>query len=224
MQHFVRGEWLPYESDVLLDLLTSCFLNTPEYCRLTRVVRDISSTDIVAGDMKPNFRQVVEARLRQLGRVSPDIRGREIRGRAVSAHELVLDELWYETGVSREVFIQFITAERRIAGFLRLSLPTTKPFIEELNEAAIIREVHVYGQAVSIGQSLSGKAQHAGLGKELIDRAATIAAREGYGRLAVISAVGTREYYRKRGFTDGDLYQFLDLTTWPGRNPADGFA
>jgi elongator complex protein 3 len=95
---------------------------------------------------------------------------------------------------------------------LRLSLPSGKPLIAELVDAAMIREVHVYGQALAIGESAPGKPQHLGLGSRLIERAAEIASEHGYGRLAVISAVGTREYYRKRGFADGALYQVRALT------------
>jgi len=68
MQVYQRGEWTPYSEEVLLDVLSACFLSTPEYCRLTRVVRDIPSTDIVAGEMKPNLatplRRASSSRLR----------------------------------------------------------------------------------------------------------------------------------------------------------------
>jgi len=211
MQMYQRGEWQPYAEEVLLNVLTTCFMRTPEYCRLTRVVRDIPSTDIVAGEMKPNFRQEVERALLQRGLCSPDIRGREIRGEVVSPDALHLDELWYDTGVSREVFLQYITEDRRIAAFLRLSLPQAAPILPELENAAMIREVHVYGQAVSFGETVPGKAQHSGLGTRLIERATELAREQGFARLAVISAVGTRAYYRARGFRDGDLYQFLPL-------------
>ena len=211
MQMYQRGEWQPYSEEVLLNVLTTCFMRTPEYCRLTRVVRDIPSTDIVAGEMKPNFRQEVERALLQRGLRSPDIRGREIRGEVVSPDALHLDELWYDTGVSREVFLQYVTEDRRIAAFLRLSLPQAAPILPELENAAMIREVHVYGQAVSFGETVPGKAQHSGLGTRLIERAAELAREQGFARLAVISAVGTRAYYRARDFRDGDLYQFRPL-------------
>src|SRR5690606_38043258 len=110
-----------------------------------------------------------------------------------------------------EIFLQYIDADRTIAGFLRLSLPTLPPITGALDGAAIIREVHVYGQSVEIGEASAGKAQHAGLGTQLIERAAAIAAERGYARLAVISAVGTRGYYRARGFEDGELYQMRAL-------------
>jgi elongator complex protein 3 len=211
MQRYRDGSWQPYTHDDLLHVLVECFRRTPEYCRLTRVVRDIPSTDIVAGDMTTNFRQIVEQELERLGERSMDIRGREIRGQAVASEDLYLDEQRYVTSAGEEVFLQFVTGDRRIAAFLRLSLPSEPPLVDELGGAAMIREVHVYGQSLIPGQESPGKAQHAGLGTHLLDRAAEIAAGQGYSQLAVISAVGTREYYRKRGFVDGTLYQFRAL-------------
>jgi elongator complex protein 3 len=153
----------------------------------------------------------VENELARRGERSSDIRSREVRYERVNRSELYLDELWYESGCSEEVFLQFITNERDIAGFLRLSLPTEAPITPELEHAAMIREVHVYGQSLGIGAESSGKAQHVGLGTQLIERAVEIAKERGYGKLAVISAIGTREYYRKRGFRNGDLYQVREL-------------
>jgi elongator complex protein 3 len=209
MQRYLDGSWRPYTQDELLNVLVECFQRTPEYCRLTRVIRDIPGTDIVVGNKTTNFRQMVEAELKQRGLQSGDIRAREVRFRTVSPDQLTLDEVWYSTSAGQEVFLQYITPDRSIAGFLRLSLPDTDaaPLTDELAGAAVIREVHVYGQSVEIGESAPGRAQHAGLGTQLIERAAAIAAERGYARLAVISAVGTRGYYRKRGFHDGVLYQ-----------------
>jgi elongator complex protein 3 len=212
MQRYADGSWQPYTHDELLAVLAACFRQTPEYCRLTRVVRDIPSTDIVVGNQFTNFRQMVEAELVKSGEKSSDIRAREVRFLKVQSDNLTLDELWYESSSGDEVFLQFITAERDIAGFLRLALPTEPPLTPELAGAAMIREVHVYGQAVDIGESSAGRAQHAGLGTQLIERAAALARERGYGRLAVISAIGTRDYYRKRGFVDGALYQVRELS------------
>src|SRR5262249_34591743 len=110
------------------------------------------------------------------------------------------------------VFLQYITADRGIAGFLRLSLPREPAILDELADAAMIREVHVYGQSLEIGETSEGRAQHLGLGKQLIERAAQIAREHGFKRLAVISAIGHREYYRKRGFSDGVLYQIRKIS------------
>jgi elongator complex protein 3 len=211
MQRYEDGSWRPYTYDELLTVLTACFKATPEYCRLTRVIRDIPSTDIVTGNQMTNFRQIVEDELKKQGTRSPDIRAREIRNKPVSPDELHLDENTYSANGGEEIFLQYITDQRDIAGFLRLSLPSGDPITPELAGAAMIREVHVYGQSLEIGELAPGMAQHLGLGKQLIERAVEIARERGYQKLAVISAIGTRAYYRKRGFTDGELYQFRAL-------------
>jgi elongator complex protein 3 len=213
MQYYQKGLWKPYSEPELLDILTFCLMNTPPYCRLTRVIRDIPSTDIVAGNKKTNFRQIAEQKLHEMGKKSQDIRSREVRGQKIEVDKLQLNEVHYTTSVSKEVFLQYILPgqsqdeNNKIVGFLRLSLPTVPNFISELSHAAIIREVHVYGQVVGLGEKSAGKAQHLGVGTQLIEHAKKLASREGFSALAVISAIGTKEYYRKRGFVDKKLYQ-----------------
>ncbi|MEO8609037.1 MAG: tRNA uridine(34) 5-carboxymethylaminomethyl modification radical SAM/GNAT enzyme Elp3 [Chloroflexota bacterium] len=211
MERYEDGTWKPYTHEELLHVLTEVFRLTPEYNRLTRVVRDIPSTDIVAGNQMTNFRQIAENDLAQHGERSRDIRAREVRFRGVETADLRLDETLYTSSWGDEIFLQYITPERGIAGFLRLSLPEEPAITDELLGAAMIREIHVYGQSLEIGELSEGRAQHVGLGKALIERAVDIAQERGYKRLAVISAIGTREYYRKRGFEDGQLYQIRNL-------------
>jgi elongator complex protein 3 len=217
MQQFNQGLWKPYTQDELLYVLTECLKLTPEYCRLTRIIRDIPSTDIVVGNKKTNFREIAERSLASKSEQSSDIRAREIKSQKVSLEDLSLDEVRYSTSVSEEIFLQYITKDRKIAGFLRLSLPKENGFIEELNTSSIIREIHVYGQTTQIGHaptSVDGKhdrAQHLGLGKRLIERAMEISLENKFNKVQVISAIGTREYYRKQGFQDGTLYQYLSL-------------
>ncbi|MBO9310105.1 MAG: tRNA uridine(34) 5-carboxymethylaminomethyl modification radical SAM/GNAT enzyme Elp3 [Chloroflexi bacterium] len=213
MRYYQSGAWQPYSTETLIALLADCLRATPEYCRLTRIIRDIPSTNIVVGNKLTNLRELVEAHLAARGERSRDIRAREVRDSAIAPEALRLDVLSYPTSVGREHFLQFITAERHIAGFLRLSLPDrgVPALHAELEGAAVIREVHVYGQALGFGQEAAGKAQHNGLGTRLIEHAAQIARAHGYARLAVISAVGTRAYYRERAFEDGQLYQLRRL-------------
>ncbi len=212
MQYYKKGLWKPYSHEELLDVVTFAIKSTPEYCRLTRIIRDIPSTDIVVGNKMTNFRQVAEEALKKDGEHSNDIREREIRDQKYTREQLVLKETHYATSVSEEYFLQFVIPEtNQIIGFLRLSLPKEAAFIPELATAALIREVHVYGDLVKLGTRTSDTAQHRGLGSELLVRAQEIAKEAEFKKLTVISAIGTREYYRKRGFSDGELYQHLEL-------------
>jgi len=211
MNYYESGEWRPYQHEELVELLAKCLERTPAYCRVTRVIRDFSSGDIVAGNKVANLREVAEAALAARGASSRDIRAREIRGAYFDPNALVLAIESYKTSIGMEHFLEFTTPDDRLVGFLRLSLPHTPVACAELRHSAMIREVHVYGDSLGLGRRGEGKAQHLGLGRQLIERAETIAAEAGFRDLAVISAVGTREYYRRLDFVDGDLYQHLAL-------------
>ena len=218
MSYHEDGRWRPYGHEELLTVLRACFLATPEYCRLTRVIRDIPGTDIVTGNKLTNFRQIVEASLDADGLRSREIRSREVRGRKIHHDELTLERCEYRGGAGHEVFLQYVTPDDRLAAFLRLGLPELGEESEqeaphdELEDAALLREVHVYGRLVELHRQEPGRPQHVGLGRSLVEAAAGIARRRGYRHLAVISAVGTRRYYRSLGFDDGVLYQLLELS------------
>jgi elongator complex protein 3 (tRNA carboxymethyluridine synthase) len=202
-----RGEWRPYEEDELLAVVSESLPRVPRWCRVTRVIRDISSDDIVAGNKRTNFRQIAEQEIARRGEELVEIRHREIRSDGFSVDELELVDTAYETPSSRERFLELTTPDDRIVGFLRLSLPRKDGFIEELSGRALVRELHVYGGAVSFGAAAGARPQHRGLGIQLLATAEEIARRAGFTGLAVISAIGTRGYYRRQGFADGDLYQ-----------------
>jgi len=134
----------------------------------------------------------------------------------VQLESLTINDLIYTTPVSEEHFLSFETPSDKIAGFLRLSLPKqdlSELEFRDLESSAMIREVHIYGQSLTLGSEMEGAAQHVGLGSELIQKAQEIAQKNGYKRLAVISAVGTREYYAKLGFRLGELYMVKDIHT-----------
>lgn len=207
---YKRGKYLPYSYDELLSVLTSIMPKTPRYCRLTRVVRDIPSPDIVAGNKLTNFRQIVEEQLKKDGNPCQCIRCREIKETTIRAKDLEKEVIEYTTPVSREFFLSFRTKDTdKITGFLRLSLPTVKNFQTELEGESMIREIHVYGQVVGIGTRSEGRPQHLGQGSSLIELAKGISKKAGYDGMAVISSIGTREYYRKKGFENGELYQHM---------------
>jgi elongator complex protein 3 len=201
-----RGEYRPYDEATLVELLARCKALIPPYCRVNRLMRDIPAPDIVAGVKRSNLRQDVQRYMAGHGLLCRCIRCREVRGRAVEIETLRLERLDYATDATRECFLSALTPEGRLAGFLRLSLPQAEPPISELAGCAVIRELHVYGPALELGDRREGAAQHAGLGTRLLDEARRIAREEEYSRVAIIAAVGTRPYYRERGFEQGELY------------------
>jgi elongator complex protein 3 len=209
-----RGEYKPYDQETVIDLLAKCKQMVPRFCRLSRVIRDIPSQYIIEGYRISSLRQNVQRRLRQQGLRCQCIRCREI-GIKRTAGELRMDDLAYDADVAEEHFLSYASSDDHLAAFLRLSLPhdqqASGELFPELRGCAMIREVHVYGPALDIGSDSEGEAQHRGLGRRLIERAEQIARDRGYARLAVISAIGTRGYYRQRGFAQTGLYMVKDV-------------
>lgn len=263
VEHWRNGTWRPYAEEELIGVLVANMQVTPPYVRVSRMIRDISSHDIMAGNKKVNLRQMVDGELARREAAVAEIRTREIGTHKANLSKLELIEFPYETTVSSERFLQWVTPEGKIAGFLRLSLPKADTIAAARAEAenergaigstgceampfegkatshqasrdiapasasaqgersahdvfplaageAMIREVHVYGAVAALGHASTG-AQHTGLGHKLVARACDIAREAGYGRINVISAVGTREYYASLGFEQHSLYQQKEL-------------
>jgi elongator complex protein 3 len=131
-EHWQQGEYTPYDEETLVSLLADCKSLIPPYCRVNRLMRDIPSPNIVEGVKRTNLRQIVQQRMAQKGSACRCIRCREVRGQEIDAESLRLESLRYETDVTREVFIHYVTPDDRLAGFLRLSLPQMGPSIDEL--------------------------------------------------------------------------------------------
>ena len=227
---YEAGCWRPYTEEELVEVLVQDVLATPPWTRISRMIRDISATDILVGNKKTNLRQVVEAAVDATGEEVAEIRSREISVEGAAVEDLALETIAYQTATTEERFLEWITPENKIAGFCRLSLPTAlprdtasesspPPIKSEQSEArgsslaspsapqeAMIREVHVYGKVAALHRTGEGT-QHLGLGRALVEEACAQATAAGYTAINVISAVGTRVYYRNLGFKDAGLYQ-----------------
>lgn len=210
MSHYENGTWHPYSREELTELLCRVLPMTPEYCRLSRVIRDIPSTDIHVGNQETNFREVAEEVLAQQGVQLSEIRARELKQQHVPNQDPQLQCFTYKTSIGEECFLS-VVSEGYLLGFCRLSLPNVPALFEELEGCAMIREVHVYGQSLKIGEGSERHAQHRGLGKWLIEEAIQKSKAQNYQSLAVISAVGTRGYYERLGFVRKELYHHLAL-------------
>lgn len=211
--YWQRGEYRPYTEAEVAEVLVACKAQVPRYVRLNRVIRDFPTTNVVEGNKKANLREVAQHMLQERGLRCQCIRCREIRRDPVAPEDLKLVITTYDTDATTEHFLSFETDDERIAGFLRLSFPRQDiPLpLPELAGHAMIREVHVYGPSLPLGEESEGEAQHIGLGSRLIAQAKQMAREAGYAYLAVISAIGTREYYARHGFTLDGLYMTLPL-------------
>jgi elongator complex protein 3 len=218
-----RGAYCPYDEETLIQLVADIKVAIPRYCRVNRITRDIPAPHIVAGSTKANLRQLVQKHMAHRDQSCRCIRCREVRREQVAPAHLRWETLIYPTDVTLEYFLSAVTPSGRLAGFLRLSLPKCGRRVQlavrkrgagvfdEIGNCAMIRQVHVYGPALAVGSDSSGEAQHAGIGQNLIERARRIARSDGFQRLAVIAATGTREYYARWGFEMGQLYMTTEL-------------
>jgi elongator complex protein 3 len=209
-----EGEYRPYTTEELIELIAELKLIIPRYCRVNRIVRDIPSGNVVEGNKRTSLRQDIQRYLDDRDEACECIRCREVRSQDVDVDQLALDDLVYRVNGCEEHFLSFQTGDDQIAGFLRLTLPgkdALDPELEDLEQAAVIREVHVYGQSLQVGQEVEGVPQHAGLGTTLLEQAEDTARQAGFDKIAVIAAVGTRPYYLDRGYRRGELYLIKDL-------------
>lgn len=211
MRHYEDGSWRPYDDATLEQIFVEVLRWAPAYCRIARMFRDIPAGDIVAGSHAANLRESAARAAQAQGIVAREIRSRELRAAPMSALEPRLDHQVYLTNTGEEHFLQWLDVAGKLLGFARLSLPQKPGVWPELRRAALLRELHVYGEALPLAAEAGHGAQHRGLGRALVREAAETAQAAGYEALAVISAVGTRAYYAKLGFEPAGLYQRLEL-------------
>jgi elongator complex protein 3 len=148
-EYWQRGEFEPYTTDQLIDLIADIKPTIPRYCRVNRVIRDIPSTNVVEGNKRTSLRQDVHLEMKKRGTRCQCIRCREVRKQPLGSEDLKIEDLTYQTGEAEEHFLSFVTEEDKIAAFLRLSLPELGENVEspldtglaDLQGAAIIREV-----------------------------------------------------------------------------------
>lgn len=206
-----RGEYEPYDEVKLIEVLKKIKAMTPPWCRIDRLIRDISKKWVSAGTARTNLRQILQAELSKEGKKCQCIRCREVREGVYDARvELLVNER--ESLGGRELFLSY-ESQGKLFSMLRLRLPDKKEkrLFDELVGAAVVREVHTYGQVAHIDTQDGIKSQHRGLGKRLLIAAEEIAKIRGYKKMAVISAIGTREYYKKLGYSLEGTYMVKGL-------------
>ncbi len=202
-QDYLQGKYVPYSDEDMIRVLIELKKNIPRWVRIMRVQREISPNEIIAGPKSGNLRQIVLDRLKKHGAVCKCIRCREIGFTVEPLLEPTIHREDYTSSGGNEVFLSYDDKLDRIYGFLRLRKPSNKAHRKEITEnSCIVRELHVYGKSMKIGEREDGQIQHSGLGKNLMSEAEKISKEEfDAKKLLVISAVGTREYYRKIGYS-----------------------
>ena len=210
---YEKGIYKPYPDEVFTDLLLKIKKIVPPWVRIMRIQREIESNDILYGYKSSNIRQILQQKLREEGLECSCIRCREVGIRKLANCENIdisIKRRDYDSSNGKEVFLSLEDDDNKILfGFLRLR-KLAKPYRTELKEkngnpSAIVRELHVFGQMVDIGSdnnSLPSSSQHKGYGAKLLEIAENIVKDElGLNTISIISAIGTRQYYEKFGYS-----------------------
>lgn len=203
-KQYDSGLFVPLNAKDAIEIIVEAKKYVPEYCRIMRIQRDIPTYSITAGVERTNLRQDVDKACREQKIKCRCIRCREIKNKILNVKpEIIVRQ--YQASAGKEFFIS-MESNDILLGFVRLRFPPRSIHPAISHDSAIIRELHVYGSAVAIGDLDTHKTQHKGIGRELMEYAEEIALKNGKNKIIVISGVGAREYYRKIGYTKEGPY------------------
>lgn len=201
------GKYKNYHPDELVGLLAKILTLVPPWVRIYRIQRDIPMPLVTSGVEYGNLRELVLAKMEELGTKCRDVRTREVGiqdiHHQVRPEQVELIRRDYTANGGWETFLSYEDPQQDILiGLLRLRKCSDQTFLPELvDRCSIVRELHVYGSVVPVHSRDPTKFQHQGFGTLLMEEAERIAREEhGSVKLAVIAGVGTRHYYRKLGF------------------------
>ena len=226
---FYSGKYKPYANREvppgefsIIDVMKYGIVLCPPTTRISRAVRDIPVSYIKGGNNIPNLRQIVEKELEQEGEQIKCIRYRECgRHPEYNMKDAVYRYRSYETTNGKEYFISLESVDEKevLFGFLRLRIPyMDNTQFKCLNNKAIVRELHVYGNLIPVGENNSEETQHKGIGKKLLHNAEMLAKQENKEGVAIISGIGVRGYYEKRGYKLEDTYMVKYFTNENSEN------
>lgn len=214
---YKKGKYTPYTNEELFDVLIEMKRKVHNRIRLIRIVRDINDHYIIGGCSITHMRQLLLEKLKKEEEYCKCIRCRSVKTNEIDKnHKLRVDKFNSSGGL--EYFISYVSNdEKDLYGFcrLRISNDDTEK-IEEIHSCALIRELHVYSSLTPVNKKGcvidERSIQHKGFGKRLLKRAEEIASYHNYKKIAVISGVGVREYYRKQGYILETTYMKKEMS------------
>jgi len=174
---YYNGDYKPYTKEELIELIIKLKKLTPRYCRIMRIMREFPRQWIVAGTVNINLRQEVKKIMEKRGIKCNCIRCREVGflKKEIDLKNIEIKVTKYNANKGKEFFIEAISDDA-LLGLIRLRFPY-KPFIPILKNKALVRELHVYGKGLRIGEKEEG-IQHKGIGGKLLEVAENISKRK----------------------------------------------
>ena len=211
---YEAGIYKPYDDCHLYDLIKEFKMKITKQFRINRIIRDISGHYIIDGYSQQfaSIRQKLHEDMKINNWSCKCIRCREVKGNKIDDENTKLEIMEYEASGGIEYYISFENGKYLI-GFIRLRLNRNKelPILPILEDAALIRELHVYSALSNVGENDDHSLQHKGYGRRLIEKAEEIAISNGFHKMAIISGTGVRNYYRKFGYELKETYMIKEL-------------
>ena len=215
---YQQGKFKPYSPKQLKQLIIAIKRQIPYYVRITRFIRDIPAESIIAGNKITNLRQLIAKdfkgckciRCREAGHQTLNSKSEILNPKQLKNLRIKIQKYKASDGI--EYFLSYESKDRKILyAFLRLRVndDINNNFLPELRGAALIRELHTYGELIPLGQV--GKIQHLGLGKKLLAEAEKICRKQNLKKVAVISGIGVRQYYAKLGYQLNGTYMIKNF-------------
>jgi elongator complex protein 3 len=213
------GTYQPYETEQAAELVAQVKEIVPPWVRIMRVHREFPVRLITAGVKNGNLRELALKKLHEGGKRCRCIRCREVGHRtlreriAVDADRVRVMVQEYDASGGEEFFISVEDPEADVLiGYLRLRLPSSEAHRNEVDTStAIIRELHIYGIEVPVGRRHRGAWQHSGFGRRLLEEAESHARIHGARKVLVLSALGTKPYYKRSGYSYVGPYMGKEL-------------
>ena len=215
---YKNGLYKPYSFKELINTIVNFKNNAvPPWVRIGRLTRDITTTMMDVQLFPPNLREWIQKELVQ----------RHVQCRCIRCREIQLNKPTFPTSIraieynsaeGKEHFVEIIDANKKCLGFVRLRFPSYlfsnkyKPLFSVLKNSAIIRELHVYGKAMEIGENDTKATQHKGIGEQLLTFSENIVKKNNIRKVAIISGIGVRNYYRKRGYKLEETYMIKNIS------------
>jgi elongator complex protein 3 len=215
-----RGLYRPYDTEEAAQIIALVKELVPPWVRIMRIHREFPVQLIQAGPKKGNLRELALKRLSEKGKRCRCIRCREVGHRMLKENlivqpdqlDLIVEE--YQASEGKELFLSLEETEADVlVGYLRLRIPSNKAHRPEVTpETAIIRELHVYGPEVPVGKRIPDAWQHSGFGHRLLAEAESKAQAQGARRILILSALGTKPYYQRAGYSHFGPYMCKTLS------------
>ena len=228
-----RGKYIPYSESELIDVVIHAKRYINPWIRIARIFRDIPVANITAGAETPHMRQVCQKIMAENGEYCACIRCREIKSLDYQDEDIQFQITPYQGSYNDDYFICAYVKQPgghpdgNILGFIRLRLKKNRQkafeYVDEIRDCALVRELHVYGRMRPTYMSLietetekqKDNSQHRGVGRKLLSIAEDIARNNSFSKLAIISGVGVRGYYRKFGYELDGAFMVKKLDSYP---------